>query len=241
MPFVISKQNKMNNWLYSAQNILFTPVCLLCHAPASLELALCAGCHADLPRQTRACNSCALTLPPASTSTQCTACLRQPRFDGAVAAFAYAPPVDWLITRLKFHHRLTHARVLGTLLGERILATAAERPDCIVPAPLHPRRLRERGYNQATLIARHAAYALQLPLMPELATRTRNTSPQRTLPAHQRRHNMRDAFQADSACAERHIAIVDDVVTTGHTAAALATALKRGGAASVRLWCVARA
>lgn len=232
---------KSHNWIYFAQNILFTPTCLLCHAPATLELALCAACRADLPRQTRACSNCALALPPTSTSTQCAACLQQPRFDAAVAAFAYASPVDWLITRLKFHHRLSHARVLGTLLSERILASEVARPDCIVPAPLHPRRLRERGYNQATLIARHAARPLQLPVMPELAMRTRHTLPQRTLPAHRRKHNVRDAFQASTGCAGRHIAIVDDVVTTGHTAGALAAALKRGGAACVQLWCVARA
>lgn len=231
----------MHTWLHTLQTVVFAPHCLLCHAPASLELDLCPHCEARLPRQQHACRHCAQTLPAASTRDCCVACLRQPRFDAAIAGFEYAPPVDWLITRLKFHHRLAHARVLGYLLGSRIQAAAVPRPDCIVPAPLHPRRRRERGYNQAELIAGHTARLLDLPVTPQLATRARHTRPQRTLPAAQRRRNVHGAFTATRACAGRHIAIVDDVVTTGHTAEALAAALHQAQAASVQLWCVARA
>src|SRR5699024_3092652 len=121
------------NWLNIAQTTVFSPDCVLCHAPASLALELCADCRAEMPRQPRACHDCALTLPATSAITQCRDCLRKPRFDGAIAAFEYVAPVDWLITRLKFHNRLSHARLLGALLTERVAAIATAPPDCIVP------------------------------------------------------------------------------------------------------------
>jgi len=231
----------VTNWTRAIRNTVFTPKCLLCHAPASLALDLCEGCVTDLPWQQHACRNCALPLPAAGADAPCSACLQRPRFDAAIAAFAYATPVDWLITQLKFHRRLAHARVLGSLLAQRITSSAPTLPDSIVPTPLHPRRYRQRGYNQATLLARHAARALQLPVTPHLARRIRDTAPQMTLPASQRQHNLHAAFAADSSCCNRHIAIVDDVVTTGHTADALAQALRHNGAASVQVWCIARA
>lgn len=231
----------MNNWLHNIQSAVFAPACVLCHAPVTPALDLCDACRAELPRQAHACSACALTLSSDNSTGLCGACIRRPRFNAAFAAFEYAPPVDWLITRLKFNHRLSHARLLGVLLAERIAAVDAPMPDCIVPAPLHPRRYRERGFNQAALIARHAARAFDLNVGAHLATRHRDTAPQRSLPAGQRKHNMRNAFTASADCAGRHIAIVDDVVTTAHTAGALAAALQRHRAASVQLWCVARA
>lgn len=202
---------------------------------------LCNDCRADLPWQRHACRGCALSLGADNDTSRCGQCLTNARFDAAVAVFDYAVPVDWLITRLKFHNRLSHARLLGTLLAERVAAAAIDYPDCIVPTPLHRRRYRERGYNQATLIARRTAQALGLTVMPGLAARTRHTAPQSSLPADQRKRNVHGAFSASSDCAGRRIAIVDDVVTSAHTAGALAGALRRGGAASVQLWCVARA
>lgn len=213
----------------------------MCHAPADLAVELCSDCRAELPRQRHACRACALTLPANNDTLLCPTCLHQPRFDSAIAAFEYAPPVDWLITRLKFHHCLSHARLLGALLAERIAASPMELPDCIVPAPLHPRRYRKRGYNQSGLIAHQVARALHRPVATNLASRDRDTVPQRSLPANRREQNMRQAFTASSECSGRHIAILDDVVTTSHTACALATAINRSGAASVQLWCIARA
>lgn len=231
----------VQNWITNIQETIFNPACVLCRAPASLALDLCQACQADLPRQRHACSGCALSLSADSDTGQCRRCLRKPRFDAALAAFEYTSPVDWLITRLKFHNRLSHARLLGALLAGRVARADAAPADCIVPMPLHPRRYRERGYNQAALIAGHTARAQALPVMPDLAVRTRNTPPQLSLPKDERRRNVRNAFSASGECSGRHIAIVDDVVTTGHTAGALAAALKRGGAASVQLWCIARA
>lgn len=230
-----------NKWSKTIQNIIFAPQCALCNAQATLQFDLCPRCRADLPWLDRACRHCALALPAGSDGTRCRQCAHKPLFDAAVAAFEYAAPVDWMITRLKFHSRFSHARLLASLLVGRVVADPAPRPDCLVPVPLHVTRYRERGYNQATLLARHMARPLGLPVLGNLAVRTHATDPQLSLPAPKRRSNVRRAFDASAASAGRHIAIVDDVVTTGYTARALAAAFRRSGAASVQLWCVARA
>lgn len=202
---------------------------------------LCSECRIELPWQYHGCMHCGLTLPEDVKTHRCKDCLHTPRFDSAVAAFKYEPPVDWLITRLKFHSRFTHARLLGTLLASRIRATGETIPDYMIPVPLHPRRYRERGYNQAEMLTRQLSRELSLETRTCVAVRRRYTPPQLSLPATERKHNVRDAFTIRSHCLNHHIAIVDDVVTTGHTAMALAGALKQSGAATVQLWCVARA
>lgn len=231
----------LDQWLTHAHSVLFAPQCLLCGASADRALELCKDCHAELPWQHHGCIYCGLTLPPDTQTSRCNDCLLEPRFDSAIAAFEYHAPIDWLITRLKFHSRFSHARLLGTLLARRVAATHQPRPDYMVPVPLHPRRYRERGYNQAHMLARQLSRQLDIPIRSNVVRRKRHTSPQLSLPAEQRKHNMRQAFTARSSCRHDHVAIVDDVVTTGHTAAALAQALRQGGATSVQLWCVARA
>lgn len=223
------------------QAAIFAPSCTLCHAPATRAIDLCAACRAELPWQARGCRHCGLTLPAGAHSGLCAQCLRRPRFDIAIAAFEYKPPVDWLVTRLKFHKRLTHARLLGTLMATRIAMAGDVPPDYIMPVPLHPRRYRDRGYNQAELLARQIARREHLPVRTDLVRRRKHTRPQMSLPAAERQRNVRDAFAVYGHCRGHDIAIVDDVVTTGHTATALAAVLKRHGAARIRLWCAARA
>lgn len=232
--------------LTTAYQAIFAPRCTLCHAPAPTTLDLCDACRAELPWQRRGCRHCGLTLPQSAQTDTCAHCLHAPRFDTALATFEYQTPVDWLITRLKFHRRLTHARLLGTLMAARMDAhsdtmIATSAPDYIVPVPLHPRRLRERGYNQAELLARRVARLRGLHVRTGLVRRHRYTPPQMSLPAAERRHNVHDAFAVVGDCHGHDIAIVDDVVTTGHTASALAIALRGSGAAHLRLWCAARA
>lgn len=230
-----------HSWQRTLQATVLAPRCTLCQAPAPYGIDLCTPCRAELPWQGHGCIHCGLALPATATTFMCKDCLQQPRFDAAIACFDYRPPVDWLITRLKFHARFTHARLLGTLMAARIAGTGATAPDYIVPVPLHARRYRERGYNQAEMLAHQLARELNLSVRTNLATRRRHTSPQLSLPAAERKRNVRNAFAVRGDCAGADIAIVDDVVTTGHTAAALATALKHGGATTVRLWCAARA
>ena len=169
-------------------------------------------------------------------------------FDATFCLFRYQHPVDQLITRLKFRGELACARVLGTLFARARRATGRELPECVVPLPLHRQRHRERGFCQTTTIARHLAARLRnaqgrrLPVRTDLLRRVRGTRAQSGLSAVERAANLRDAFAAGTiAPLPRHVALLDDVLTTGNTAMAAAAALKDAGVAQVEIWCCARA
>jgi len=157
------------------------------------------------------------------------------------AAFRYAPPVDKLIQDLKYHGRLDLSRVLGDYLARHLMDLAGQLPDVIVPVPLHPSRLRSRGYNQSLELARFVSAALELPIDASNVRRIRATAPQTELPREQRKRNVRGAFNAGVAFAGRAVAIVADVMTRGSTVQSLAQSLLKAGAREVRVWVVARA
>jgi ComF family protein len=161
-----------------------------------------------------------------------------PAYTQAIAAFRYESPLDSLIKALKFDERLILANFLADALAARITA----RPDHLLALPLHPARLRERGFNQSQLLAARLADALQLPLLSGAASRVRDTPPQSTLPWRARARNMRKAFalSPDLDVRDRHIAIVDDVMTSGASIDALARLLLDAGASKVSAWVVAR-
>ncbi len=216
--------------------------CVLCHAPSGAT-CVCAGCCADLPWVGPSCPACGLSLPPGAAPGVCGRCGADSRHRARVqAALSYEYPVDRLVTGAKFRGQLHFARALGELLTMALerTGTAADPPDLLVPVPLHRRRLAERGYNQALEIARPVAESLCLPLSPGLCERLRNTPEQTGLSAAERRRNLRQVFTVRGACAGARVAVVDDVITTGSTAAAMAQALREAGAAQVEVWAVAR-
>jgi len=231
----------LDQWLKDTQVAVLGPRCLLCRAPATLERELCGPCTQELPWLTHACRCCALALNASNTGDLCRVCARRPRFDAAVAAFGYQEPVRWFITRLKFNGQLAHARLLGDLLGARIASSATPRPDLLVPVPLHRAGYRRRGFNQAGEIARRLSATLGCPVNARALERQRDTARQSTLPAHRRAANVRNAFVCPQPVTARHVAIVDDVVTTGQTAVAVADCLRRAGVQRVDLYCVSRA
>lgn len=210
--------------------------CLLCGATAGAH-PICRACHADLPwlRQPQ-CPHCALPTPGGET---CGACLkRPPAFDRTHAALAYAFPLDRLIPRLKYHGQLSIVPALASCLADAV--ATQPRPDRLIPMPLHPRRIRERGFNHATEIARVVAAQLGLPLDSTHCQRIRDTPPQMGLKHDARRRNVRGAFTCSGAVQGQHIALVDDVMTTGTSLDELAATLKRAGAREVTCWVVAR-
>lgn len=218
---------------------LFPPTCLLCGAPGDDGQDLCAGCRADLPVNARACQRCALPLGGAALS--CGQCQQQPpAFDRTIAPFLYQPPMDYLIKALKFQGRLPFARLLGGLLGQRIAERSEPLPECLLPVPLHPSRLRERGFNQALEIARSAAGPLGLTVLPDSLRRIRATLPQTQLDGAARRHNVQGAFAVYRPITARHVAVLDDVVTTGSTTSELARLLRTAGVAEIEVWACAR-
>jgi len=170
----------------------------------------------------------------------CGRCQRQPPpFERTLALFRYEDPIRGLIQDLKYSGQLYLARLFGDLLAARLEALPAH-PDRIIPMPLHPGRLRERGFNQSLEIARPVARRLGVPLDYDSLRRIRATTPQSALPLDQRGRNVRGAFQTSARLAGERVALVDDVMTSGHTAAAAARALHKMGAA-VEVWVVARA
>jgi len=210
--------------------------CLLCGA-LSRDGLCCKACDDELPRLSAAhCPSCALPTP---TGEVCGRCLQHPpAFDHAVAAFSYSFPIDQLIKALKFHERL----ILIDFLADELASRITIKPDCLIAIPLHPTRLRERGFNQSQLLAARISKRLGIPLLTEACQRVRDTPPQSSLPWKERDKNMRDAFAVSSSAdfVDSHVAIVDDVMTTGASLGELARTLKKAGAREVSVWVVAR-
>ncbi|MDR2364270.1 MAG: ComF family protein [Zoogloeaceae bacterium] len=217
---------------------LLPPLCLLCGAPCAADDAtLCAQCRGDLPAPPAAhCPHCLLET---AYGEPCGACLAHPpHFDRAFTLYRYDFPINRLVQDLKYHARFALARRWGEQLAE----TSADFPaDCVVPLPLHPERLRERGYNQALEIARHCARVRRLPLDAASLTKCRATPPQASLSLKARQRNLKGAFVSCRDFSGQRVLLIDDVLTTGATANEAARVLKLHGAARVAVATVARA
>jgi ComF family protein len=199
---------------------------------------LCPACRAALPWNRSACLRCGLPLPiPAAACGHCQR--RPPPLTVAHAAFRYEAPLDRLLPRLKFHNDLAAARLLGGLMAEAL--GSAERPDALIPLPLHRKRLRSRGFDQTLELAKPLAHALCVPLRDDVLVRVRETAPQSRLDAPARRRNLRRAFAVREGVAlPAHVALIDDVMTTGATLHAAADALLSAGVTRVDAWVCAR-
>lgn len=232
----------MNNWPNIIQNNLLPPSCLLCERPGFDGMDVCLACYQDLHRNLACCYRCAEPFETALPSPQlCGRCLsKTPAFEETHAPFLYDAGMRYLISQLKFGHRHRNARLLGQLLAHELQGNA-ERPQCLIPMPLHRQRYVERGFNQSLEIARHVSRILAMPLALNACSRIRDTPHQANLPARQRRKNMTRAFAASALPDYRHVAILDDVMTTGSTVNALAMALRKAGVERVDVWVCARA
>ena len=209
--------------------------CVLCQTASGVRL-LCEACERELPSAASACPRCAAA---ASSNAECGACIADPpHYDASCAAFVYTYPVDALIQALKYGGQLALAELFAQKLYQRIGHPAVA--DLIVPLPLHPARLAERGFNQAAEIAKVLSRLSGIAMDARAARRVRNTAPQTALPWRERAANMRRAFVCDRNLAGLRVAVVDDVMTTGATLDEFAGALKRRGAARVENWVVAR-
>lgn len=192
------------------------------------------------------CRQCGITVPATDATLPCATCLQeQPDFDATIVATDYVAPADHLILALKFGHRLAIAPLLARLLHDAMLhQTLPSLPDILIPVPLSPQRLADRGFNQALEIARPLSRATGIPLGTRLLERTRDTAMQAQLPLKERHRNMRHAFVPTAegvlTVNGRHIAVIDDVSTSGSTLNAIAEVLKRHGATRVTNLIVAR-
>ena len=207
--------------------------CLLCGEESGREL-LCAACIAELPALPESCPRCALPSPVAAV---CGSCLNHPpHFDATLALWRYEFPCDRLVQALKYRARLALAGFFARNLASRPIPEV----DLIVPMPLHPKRLAERGFNQALEIARGLARNLGRPIAPRGVLRVKDTPPQTELPYEERAKNVRGAFLCKLDLSGVSVAVLDDVMTTGATLNELARVLKRAGATRVENLVIAR-
>lgn len=226
-------------WRYRARlaawagvDVLFPPQCAGCGQPG---VRFCAACQAGIvPLERPQCDLCGY---PLLASGECRACLAGERtvapLTGLRSAAYFEGPLQRAMHRLKYKRDIILADTLGDLLAAAA-SDLARPPRIVVPVPLSAERLRERGYNQAALLARTLAELAGLPLAARAAVRTRHTASQVGLSATQRRSNVRNAFAADrQRVAGRNVILVDDVCTTGATLAACGTALLAAGAEAV--------
>jgi len=224
---------------------LFPSRCVLCRQPGMEKLDLCPQCYARLPWNHHSCRQCAITLEDNSVAdVLCGRCLQTaPYFDTSYSVFRYRQDIVTMVHQFKFHQQLLYSRLFGQLLLDKLQQQIAkdQRPDYLLPVPLHSSRLRQRGYNQSVELAKVLARGLQIPLQNDCIVRRRKTQAQAGLDAKQRHSNIRGAFELISPLPDRHIGLVDDVVTTGSTVNEIARILKKSGVKRVDVYSIARA
>ncbi len=238
----------MHPWAVAALDLVFPAFCPVCAASlgAGRQDPLCGACWAAIPRIAPPwCECCGLPLdglmpglPPAPVT--CGPCRADPpAWDWARAGAEYAGVVRDAIHAFKFEGKRALARPLAALVREQ--ANGEPGGDVVLlPVPLARGREQERGFNQAALLAERLAEGSSRPVRPGWLVRVRPTAPQSDLGAAERRANVRGAFAAAPSVAGRSVIVVDDVLTTGATAAECARILRAAGAARVGVLTVAR-
>lgn len=228
---------------------LLPPPCLLCGAslfPGD-RFCLCIYCLQGLPYLTaNKCGCC--SLPLETQAAYCGECLRnRPAFTGTAIPFQYAHPLDVLIQNFKYHQQLCSGRSLGALLlnhlQEQLSLGKLQAPDKLVPVPIHWKKRWQRGFNQAEILAEYLGEKLGIPVV-NACRRKKPSHNQKDLGRFARQKNLHNVFnlplELRAKIAGKHLALVDDVVTTGATARVLSELLLKSGAARVDIWALAR-
>lgn len=258
-------------WLQKLLPLIWSSTCIICELPADDNIDLCSYCLPRLPWLSNYCYQCGKQNFNSHKydSYRCKTCDNNPpEFDRFYSLFIYKPPITKLIARLKFQRKLEYATVFGKLLSQMIPYWYNNDlkllPQAIIPMPLHSKRLRWRGFNQVIEILKPVIREHNLPLATELVMRKNYTTPQATLTKQLRQRNLKHAFtlgapakylnQASANYGEPltkqqlerrrvydHVAVVDDVLTTGSTMRALCKQLRRAGIEQIDVWCISRA
>ncbi|ARB92218.1 amidophosphoribosyltransferase [Legionella longbeachae] len=184
------------------------------------------------------CHHCAYPLPDTQFLV-CGHCIKNPpSFDRAFIKYTFEEPLRTLLHQFKYHNGLYLTSFLSYLIFKS-LSSQVEMPQCLIPVPMHPQRIKRRGFNQAAILARSLAKKFKLPCDLFSCQKTLNTKPQAGLDEKQRKINLRSAFVTHQL-PYQHVAIIDDLLTTGNTANELAYTLKKSGVKQVDVWCCAR-
>jgi ComF family protein len=250
MPVNQITELRVDGWFARLGRTLLPSRCLICGEAGCDDHDLCPDCQVALPWNRSACARCGLTMPVLGTVeglepvAACGRCLKNPPpLERVYATFRYGFPVDRLLPRFKFHHDLASGRELAEAMRSHLVEEFAkqnERPAALIAVPLHARRLRERGYNQALELAKPLAKAFAIPLLRDDLRRVRDNAPQSGLGALARRRNPRGAFAVGGDALPAHVALVDDVMTTGATLYECARVLRAAGVRRVDAWVAAR-
>lgn len=245
--------NKIETWLLPY-------CCIVCNKLSDQTKDICTNCQHELPWVSHCCIQCGISYEHKKTNNlHCGQCTKnKPSFDFTITAFEYQDQISSLITQFKFKRELTYGRVLAELLATIITQKYIEAPESstihtsntvkslynlpevIVPAPLHWWRQTSRGFNQASIIAKILSKQLSIPINNQLIKRKKLTKPQKSLKLKQRKQNVHGAFALKKKLDYQHIALVDDVMTTGNTVNSIAKLLKQHGVKTVTVWALAR-
>lgn len=229
------------------KSVLTTPLdyllpekCALCRCPSTL--GFCINCQKLLPWIECACEICNNHLHEPGVCGHCQA--QPPVYQDSIIPFRYKSPIAEHIRAFKYSGQLSLAVALGKMLSLWVVKNPAQLPDAIVPIPLHRKRIAQRGFNQASEIARVLNKQLALPVDQPLLKRIKNTVPQTGLNAKMRKQNVTRAFAGRASQKNpnvpRHIALLDDVVTSGNTVNAATKALINIGVERVSVWAIAK-
>lgn len=222
------------------QSLVFSQACISCNASTDTEIAICSDCASKLPENTQSCTQCAQPLKSSETLI-CPDCQQKPPvFQTAFIPFQYRQPIDQLIWKFKFRNDLVSGKLLADLFVKRLLESEKVFPEILIPVPLHPSRMRNRGYNQALWLAKQIQKSTGIPVNSQLVTRTLKTPPQHELDMHKRRTVLQHAFRVNHELHHQHIAIVDDVLTTGSTINEIARRIDSSGRIKIEAWALAR-
>lgn len=232
----------VNNWLDIIQYSLLPTSCILCGNKGMEDMDLCQPCHDAQIDIGSHCYCCAKQFENDNLNPLlCGSCQKNPpAFDKTYAPYPHQGGIRYLINHCKFNGAYKNSRLLGMLLTD-FLRKNAQLPELIIPVPLHPKRYRQRGYNQTLEIAKIIAQQLSIPIDNSSCLRIKNTAHQVSLNPRQRHKNIKNAFQVLKVPKAEHIAILDDVMTTGATVNELAKALKATGIKQVDIWVCSRA
>lgn len=233
-------------------NIIYPRRCVLCLSSSrstdTAAIELCEGCQNDLQLMTNACFQCGISLQNTHENQLCGQCLQKPpAYDQVISVYHYQQPLVWLIQQMKFHKKILLAHLLAQLMARRLHQRFNNQtlsiPDAIIPVPLHHKRQHERRFNQAEELANVIAKALHCQVDSHYIERHLNNQQQSGLDAKQRKKNVKGVFRVKNKKKDlyQHVAIIDDVMSTGSTVNEITKVLKKSGIEKVDVWVLARA
>ena len=233
----------VNLWSFFKQ--YKSAMCFLCFERCSPAQGVCDNCLINLPALNACCEKCREPLPSNSINegTLCKRCQTSTRpFQSCVSPLRYHFPVSTMLQRVKYNRRLLYLRPLTVHMVNSLQEHYCDKPwpEALIPVPLHWWKMRKRGFNQAGVIASKLSVHTQIPVLHRHVKRVSHGTSQQGLSAKQRQNNMKGVFSMNKEIPYRHVAIVDDVMTTGATVEELCNVLKKHGVRTIDIWCLAR-